>query len=114
MLSCRVNNRRGDVRDLLRKSLERGIVVSYSRSISDGMIRFYEWSDLDRSPLLFVSMDSFVRFLSSCGIKYYPYDVISMESMKDVYATCIAGERVLVYASTKALLEKEMLDDIPF
>lgn len=108
MLSCRVDNRRGDVRDLLRKSLERGIAVS------DGMIRFYEWSDLDRSPLLFASMDSFVRFLSSCGIRFYPYDVISMESMKDVYATCIAGESVLVYASTKALLEKEMLDDLPF
>ena len=108
MLICKVDNRCGDVRDLLRKSLERGVTVS------GGMIRFYEWSDLSRSPLLFVSMDSFVGFLSSCGIRFYPYDVISMERMKDVYATCIAGENVLVYASTKALLEEELLDDLPF
>lgn len=108
MLICKVDNRCGDVRDLLRKSLERDITVS------GGMIRFYEWSDLSRSPLLFASMDSFVGFLSSCGIRFYPYDVISMESMKDVYATCIAGENVLVYASTKALLEEELLDDLPF
>ena len=108
MLICKVDNRCGDVRDLLRKSLERGVTVS------GGMIRFYEWSDLSRSPLLFASMDSFVGFLSSCGIRFYPYDVISMESMKDVYATCIAGENVLVYASTKALLEEELLDDLPF
>lgn len=114
MLICKVDNRCGDVRDLLRKSLERGVTVSYSRSVSGGMIRFYEWSDLSRSPLLFASMDSFVGFLSSCGIRFYPYDVISMESMKDVYATCIAGENVLVYASTKALLEEELLDDLPF
>lgn len=114
MLSCKVDNRCGDVRDLLRKSLERSISVSYSRSVSGGMIRFYEWSDLGRSPLLFASMESFVTFLSSCGIRFYPYDVISMESMKDVYATCIAGENVLVYASTKALLEEELLDDLPF
>ena len=108
MLRCKVDNRCGDVRDLLRKSLERDVAVS------GGMIRFYEWSDLGRSPLLFASMDSFVTFLSSCGIRFYPYDVISMESMKDVYATCIAGENVLVYASTKALLEEELLDDLPF
>ena len=108
MLICKVDNRCGDVRDLLRKSLERGVTVS------GGMIRFYEWSDLSRSPLLFASMDSFVGFLSSCGIRFYPYDVISMESMKDVYATCIAGENVLVYASTKALLEEELLVDLPF
>ena len=108
MLICKVDNRCGDVRDLLRKSLERGVTVS------GGMIRFYEWSDLSRSPLLFASMDSFVGFLSSCGIRFYPYDVISMERMKDVYATCIAGENVLVYASTKALLEEELLDDLPF
>lgn len=74
----------------------------FSESIN---IHFYEWSDVCRPPRNFDSLNSFLSYLSDCGIytKLYERDIIT--NLGETFISCYRGKRELcIRSSYKSLL----------
>lgn len=99
-----------DGRTYLGRSL--GFVSNLGKEKKD--IKYYEWSDMTRCPLSFNTVDDFMKFLNSCGVKVYPHDVIRMESMQSIYGICRFGCNELIFASTKDNLSAALRDELPY
>ena len=54
--------------DTPRKTVVMYPNISTSNSSLNGIIRFFEWSDLYRTPTLFYTFESFLRFLKNSSI----------------------------------------------
>ena len=131
MMECRIENMRGSLRELLKRSMvrkERDVTCNVPRtspmycgpyssnylnkslgivdkSQSKKVIRFYEWSDLTRCPLSFDDLDTFLRFLAVSGVYVLPHDVIRLESMDVIYGICKFGSKQFIFASSKDNLQ---------
>ena len=73
-------------------------------------IKFYEWSDVDRPPITFYGIDSFVRFLERCGITLYGYQKGLMASMSTPHITCEKGKKSLLIRGSYELLKEALKD----
>jgi len=103
---------------LIRKEKERLTPPTYSysgyRSSSswlndktehyEGVIYFYEWSDLDRMPQLFYTIGAFDEFLKRSGI-YIPnfqWDII--KALDRAFITCKKGKHEILIRASKNML----------
>lgn len=84
-----------------RGGYTRQAVVSSSSSSSynddlNGILRFYEWSDLNRRPRIFQSMSRFLAFLGSSNIPISEVEKKALLAMRSPYVTCVRGKRELL------------------
>ena len=102
---------------LVRKEKERhdtsyGCVYNHvydnvSKNISfEGIIVFYEWSDLRRTPMHFFSLVMFNDFLLKSGIFMAPYQRDMLITLGRSYVTCKKGKsELLIRGSLDGLAE---------
>ena len=110
---------------LIRKEKESHVVYNYSsyrphnnwmddRDDYDGVIYFYEWSDVNRPPQLFYKVGAFDQFLRRCSIFMPPYQKDIIRQLDRVYVTCKKGSHdLLIRGSRPLLLDAVGADDSP-
>ena len=77
--------------------------------------RFYEWSNLGATPMMFSKGKEFFQFLDECKIKYEESDKRLFNTFYDFYATCKKGKAELLltrnYKDLQTILDKTDDDD---
>ena len=85
--------------------------ISTSNSSLNGIIRFFEWSDLYSTPILFYTFESFLRFLHNSSITISEFDKNLILSTYNPYITCERNRARLIIrnnsADLKLALDKE-------
>jgi hypothetical protein len=77
-----------------------------------GIIYFYEWSDINRSPKSFYTLKLFVKFLESCGIYVPSYQLELIKNISTPHITCRKGTKDIIITCNWSSLKEEMgLDD---
>ena len=76
-----------------------------------GVIYFYEWSDVTRTPRSFYSLEKFEDFLESCNIYLVGYQREILKNMRNPYVACKRGTKELIikvtYEALKGALNAE-------
>lgn len=70
-----------------------------------GVIYFYEWSDVSRTPKSFYTLEKFEEFLDSCGIYMLGYQREILKNMRNPYVTCKKGTKELLIKVTYEALK---------
>lgn len=86
---------------LIRKEKEKTVPVTYHHvthtnwmndtETYDGVIYFYEWSDVNRAPQLFYTISAFDEFLRRSGIFMPPFQKDIIRQLDRAYVTCKKG-----------------------
>ena len=75
-----------------------------------GVIYFYEWSDISRTPRSFYSIEKFEEFINVCEIYLHGYQREIIRNMRNPYVTCKKGEKELIIKSNYNALVSAMND----
>ena len=79
--------------------------ISTSKSSLNGIIRFFEWSDLYRTPTLFYTFESFLRFLKNSSITINEFERNLILSTYNPYITCERNKAKLIIRNNSADLK---------
>lgn len=79
--------------------------ISTSNSYLNGIIHFFEWSDLYRTPTLFYTFESFLRFLKNSSITINEYERNLILSTYNPYITCERNKAKLIIRDNSADLK---------
>lgn len=83
-----------------------------------GVIYFYEWSDVSRTPRTFYSLEKFEDFLESSNLFLLGWQREVIKNMHNPYISCKKGERELVikvsYEQLKAALNNNNQATVPY
>ena len=79
--------------------------ISNSNSSLNGIIRFFEWSDLYRTPTLFYTFESFLRFLKNSSITINEFERNLILSTYNPYITCERNKAKLIIRNNSADLK---------
>ena len=79
--------------------------ISTINSSLKGIIRFFEWSDLYRTPTLFYTFESFLRFLKNSSITINEYERNLILSTYNPYITCERNKAKLIIRNNSADLK---------
>ena len=80
----------------------------------DGVIYFYEWSDMNRAPMMFYSLTAFEDYMKRCNIFMPPFQRDMIRNLEHSYVTCKKGKSELLIRGTRpGLLEALSRDDAP-
>jgi hypothetical protein len=76
----------------------------------DGVIYFYEWSDINRSPTMFYTIGAFDNFLKSSGIFIQEYQKDVIKKLSRAYITCKKGTHELLIRGERLYLADALKD----
>lgn len=101
---------------LIRKKVEGtrscGLKSSYRpsqfQSQFNGIIYFYEWSDINSAPRKFFTFASFEEFLKNCGIYLLGYQRDIIVNLNTSHITCQKGCKDLIIRQTWTKLNDEI------
>lgn len=79
--------------------------ISTTNSSLNGIIRFFEWSDLYRTPTLFYTFESFLRFLKNSSITINEFERNLILSTYNPYITCERNKAKLIIRNNSADLK---------
>lgn len=79
--------------------------ISTTNSSLKGIIRFFEWSDLYRTPILFYTFESFLRFLKNSSITINEFERNLILSTYNPYITCERNKAKLIIRNNSADLK---------
>ena len=79
--------------------------ISTTNSSLKGIIRFFEWSDLYRTPTLFYTFESFLRFLKNSSITINEFEKNLILSTYNPYITCERNKAKLIIRNNSADLK---------
>lgn len=79
--------------------------ISTINSSLKGIIRFFEWSDLYRTPTLFYTFESFLRFLKNSSITINEFERNLILSTYNPYITCERNKAKLIIRNNSADLK---------
>ena len=104
---------------LIRKENEKKVPVTYgsttrtswlnnNNTLYNGVILFYEWSDLFNAPTLFYNIGAFKEFLVRSNIPLAPYQENIIRQLDRSYISCKEGTHDLLIRGTRELLTAAM------
>ena len=70
-----------------------------------GVLRFYEWSDLYRAPVLFYTLEDFIVFLRRSNIAISDIERNLILSTHNPFVTCEEGKAKLIIRASSADLK---------
>lgn len=79
--------------------------ISTTNSYLKGIIHFFEWSDLYRTPTLFYTFESFLRFLKNSSITINEFERNLILSTYNPYITCERNKAKLIIRNNSADLK---------
>lgn len=79
--------------------------ISTNNSSLNGIIRFFEWSDLYSTPTLFYTFESFLRFLKNSSITINDFEKNLILSTHNPYITCERNKAKLIIRNNSADLK---------
>ena len=79
--------------------------ISTTNSYLKGIIHFFEWSDLYRTPTLFYTFESFLRFLKNSSITINEFEKNLILSTYNPYITCERNKAKLIIRDNSADLK---------
>ena len=79
--------------------------ISTTNSYLKGIIHFFEWSDLYRTPTLFYTFESFLRFLKNSSITINEFERNLILSTYNPYITCERNKAKLIIRDNSADLK---------
>lgn len=79
--------------------------INTTNSSLKGIIRFFEWSDLYRTPTLFYTFESFLRFLKNSSITINEFERNLILSTYNPYITCERNKAKLIIRNNSADLK---------
>ena len=91
-----------------------GIGTQSDYNTFNGVIYFYEWSDMNRSPMMFYSLTAFEDYMKRCNIFMPPFQRDMIRNLEHSYVTCKKGKSELLIRGTRpGLLEALSRDNAP-
>lgn len=66
---------------------------------------FYEWSNINSTPLIFNSVKEFISFLKNSNITYTPVDETNLKYRYTNYCICKRGKAELILEPSKDALK---------
>lgn len=91
--------------DTPRKTVVMYPHISTSKAFLNGIIHFFEWSDLYRTPTLFYTFESFLRFLKNSSITINEFERNLILSTYNPYITCERNKAKLIIRNNSADLK---------
>lgn len=94
---------------IFREYMVRKKKEGYSSRVKSSVykpIKFYEWSDVNRPPITFYGLKTFVKFLDRCGITLYDYQKGLISSMSTPHVTCEKGKKSLLIRGSYEVLKE--------
>lgn len=88
-----------------RNPFYRGLPGGCSREYLQGVLRFYEWSDLYRAPVLFYTLEDFIAFLRRSNIAISDIERNLILSIHNPFVTCEEGKAKLIIRASSADLK---------
>ena len=88
-----------------RNPFYRGIPSGCGREYLKGVLRFYEWSDLYRAPVLFYTLEDFIVFLRRSNIAISDIERNLILSTHNPFVTCEEGKAKLIIRASSADLK---------
>ena len=88
-----------------RNPFYRGLPSGCSREYLQGVLRFYEWSDLYRAPVLFHTLEDFIVFLRRSNIAISDIERNLILSIHNPFVTCEEGKAKLIIRASSADLK---------
>ncbi len=84
--------------------------AAYNAALANGTFRvyFYEWSDINREPLVFSTFVEFSNFLKKCDIPILYWEENLILSLTQSYITCKKNTKQLVIRNRYNQLESAM------
>ena len=103
-------NKKNELKELFKKSLlnsKKNVTKQPTAyNLNNKIIYFYEWSDIFRKPLTFNDLESFEKFLTSCGIELKMHDRKILNLIGCSFVSCYKGTKNLaVYKTYNGLRE---------
>ena len=95
----------GNYVPLTRNPFYRGLPSSCGREYLKGVLRFYEWSDLYRAPVLFYTLEDFIVFLRRSNIAISDIERNLILSTHNPFVTCEEGKAKLIIRASSADLK---------
>lgn len=80
-------------------------IGSTNKYYLNGIIHFFEWSDLYRAPTLFYTFESFLRFLKNSSITINEFERNLILSTYNPYITCERNKAKLIIRNNSADLK---------
>lgn len=71
-------------------------------------IYFYEWSDINNCPKRFNDIESFIKFLNDCKIRYTSYQYNRLHESRWFYCSCVKGESELMLCESYTSLRERL------
>jgi hypothetical protein len=71
-------------------------------------IHFYEWSDVNREPIIFERYTRLYKFLDDCGLFIEPEDDTKIKPIASCYISCKPGSKSLIVCTTYDELKRKM------
>ena len=91
-----------------------GIGTKSDYGTYNGIIYFYEWSDMNRAPIMFYSVTAFDDYMKRCNIFMPPFQRDMIRNLNYAYVTCKKGKSELLIRGTRpGLLEALTREDAP-
>jgi len=91
-----------------------GIGTKSDYGTYNGIIYFYEWSDMNRAPIMFYSVTAFDDYMKRCNIFMPPFQRDMIRNLDHAYVTCKKGKSELLIRGTRpGLLEALVREDAP-
>ena len=91
-----------------------GIGTKSDYGTYNGTIYFYEWSDMNRAPIMFYSVTAFDDYMKRCNIFMPPFQRDMIRNLDHAYVTCKKGKSELLIRGTRpGLLEALAREDSP-
>lgn len=95
----------GNYVPLTRNPFYRGLPSSCGREYLKGVLRFYEWSDLYRAPVLFYTLEDFIVFLRRSNIVITDIERNLLLQTHNPFVTCEEGKAKLIIRASSADLK---------
>ena len=95
----------GNYVPLTRNPFYRGLPSSCGMDYLKGVLRFYEWSDLYRAPVLFYTLEDFIVFLRRSNIAISDIERNLILQTHNPFVTCEEGKAKLIIRASSADLK---------
>ena len=74
----------------------------------EGVIYFYEWSDINRAPMLFYSINAFDAFLRRSDIFIPPFQKDIIRQLDRAYVSCKKGTHDVLIRGNRQMLDEAL------
>jgi len=113
-----ISSYRGNLLDHRAPSYAHQAHINFDGDDYNGVIYFYEWSNIKSSPRVFWTMKGFEKFLTDSSIFIMGYERELIRNLPNAYVTCVKNSKELIikgsYDKLSETINKNSESELPY